>query len=225
MEMNRGDLIPGNDHPLKKRMAVFASIFAAACLWAAFVDPLWAGFIQKFMPPKSPGPKLLMRHIFVFGTSNFLFCLACLKALERLKIFGRVSCSVTKTAAAQGALAASALLAFAVSQWLFYGLDFQFEVNSWSIAGNVFSNFYEEIIFRAFMIPLFFYLFGSIWPSLVFSSLLFAMVHAQYPPFLKLTVFAGGFAFGLSYVRTGNVFAPWLAHQLADTVADAILKL
>ncbi|HNY13846.1 MAG TPA: CPBP family intramembrane metalloprotease [Candidatus Wallbacteria bacterium] len=225
MNRNPENFIFENDHSLRTRLAIFSSIIAATLLWVMFSNAFITGFLQNFLRLDNPGPNLLLRHIFIFGMPDFLFCLACLHILARYKLFKKISFKVTKDAFIHGLIAGMALAGFAVAQWLLYGLKFQFVVNYWSITGNLFSNFYEEIIFRAFMIPLFNYLFRNIQPAVFFSSLIFALVHARYPLFLQLTVFVGGFCFAISYVRTKTVFAPWLGHQLADTIADAILKL
>ena len=225
MDTDPLNLILENDHPLKKRIVIFSVIFGAAILWAAFFDPFYIRVLRYYPRPDNPGLNLLLKHVFVFGMSNFLFCLACLYILTRYKIFRKVSCAVTKDSILRGFFWGTIVIVFAVSQWLYYGLNFQFDINYWSITGNLFSNFYEEIIFRAFLIPLFYYLFRNIRPAVFFSSVIFAVVHARYPLFLQLTVFVSGVCFAVSYLRSKTVFAPWLSHQLVDTILDAILKL
>jgi len=134
-------LISENNHSLKTRLKVFFAIFGAIIIWVAFFSPFITGHLQYFLRLNDPGPNLLIRHIFIFGMPDFLFCLACIHILARHKILRKVSCAVTKDAAIQGTLAASAVIVFALAQWLYYGLRFQFVVNYWSIAGNLFSNF------------------------------------------------------------------------------------
>jgi len=225
MDINSQNLILENEHSLKQRIIIFSSLVGASILWVLFFDPLFISALRFHALPNDPGPGLLFKHIFVFGMSDCLFCLACLRILTHYKIFKKVSWAVTKDSIFQGMLWGMPVIAFAVSQWLYYGLNFQFRIDHQSIAGNMFSNFYEEIIFRAFWLPLFYYLFRNIRPAIFFPSVLFALVHYKYPPFLQFTVFIGGLCFAVSYVRSGTIFAPWLAHQLVDTVADAIFKL
>jgi membrane protease YdiL (CAAX protease family) len=93
--------------------------------------------------------------------------------------------------------------------------------DGWSIAGNVFSNFYEEFINRGFMLAGLTVLFGF-WPAAVVSSLIFGFGHEQYPIGLQLFVACAGVFWCWIVRRTRSIWAAWGAHMMADIVIDMI---
>ncbi|MEH1891551.1 MAG: type II CAAX endopeptidase family protein [Nostoc sp.] len=71
--------------------------------------------------------------------------------------------------------------------------------------------FFEEILFRGFLLPsLTRYL--PVWVSILISSLLFAIAHLSLSEILPLT--ALGIVLGVVYTRSRNLFAPMLLHSL-----------
>jgi membrane protease YdiL (CAAX protease family) len=79
--------------------------------------------------------------------------------------------------------------------------------NPWKIAGNIFSNFYEEFIWRGFL------LFGlrelvGFWPAAVISSASWAVLHTQYPLAGQVLVFAIGIGFAWLVRVSRSLWAP-----------------
>jgi uncharacterized protein len=71
--------------------------------------------------------------------------------------------------------------------------------------------FFEEILFRGFLLPsLTRYL--PVWGSILISSLLFAIAHLSLSEILPLT--ALGVVLGVVYTRSRNLLAPMLLHSL-----------
>ncbi|MEH2358626.1 CPBP family intramembrane glutamic endopeptidase [Nostoc sp.] len=71
--------------------------------------------------------------------------------------------------------------------------------------------FFEEILFRGFLLPsLTRYL--PVWGSILISSLLFAIAHLSLSEILPLT--ALGIVLGVVYTRSRNLLAPMLLHSL-----------
>ncbi len=71
--------------------------------------------------------------------------------------------------------------------------------------------FFEEILFRGFLLPsLTRYL--PVWASILASSLLFAVAHLSLSEILPLT--ALGIVLGVVYTRSRNLLAPMLLHSL-----------
>lgn len=71
--------------------------------------------------------------------------------------------------------------------------------------------FFEEILFRGFLLPsLTRYL--PVWGSILVSSLLFAIAHLSLSEILPLT--ALGIVLGVVYTRSRNLLAPMLLHSL-----------
>jgi len=90
------------------------------------------------------------------------------------------------------------------------------------IAGNLFSNFYEEFIFRGFLLFALARIVGY-WPAAVVTSALWAATHTQFPlPFL-VVVFIIGLVLSWVMARSKTLWAPWGAHMLMDIVLDSLV--
>jgi membrane protease YdiL (CAAX protease family) len=92
----------------------------------------------------------------------------------------------------------------------------------WSIAGNVFSNFYEEFIFRGFILAALAAAMGF-WPAATISSALWAATHTQYPLSLQLTIFVSGLILAWVMRTTRTIWAPWGSHMVFDIVLDSLV--
>lgn len=92
-----------------------------------------------------------------------------------------------------------------------------FEFTLWSVLGNCFSNLYEEICYRGLLFSAGLFVFRRVWAAMLFSSLIFALSHTL-NPIMVLVAILVSVIFCIAYYRTGNLFAPWLAHQIADMV-------
>jgi membrane protease YdiL (CAAX protease family) len=92
----------------------------------------------------------------------------------------------------------------------------------WSIAGNVFSNFYEEFIFRGFLLAALAAVIGFL-PAAAVTSALWAATHTQYPLSLQVTVFAVGVLLSWVAQRARTLWAPWGAHMIMDVVLDSLV--
>ena len=92
----------------------------------------------------------------------------------------------------------------------------------WSIAGNVFSNFYEEFIFRGFLLTALAAVIGFL-PAAVVTSALWAATHTQYPLSLQVTVFAIGVLLSWVARSARTIWAPWGAHMIMDVVLDSLV--
>ena len=98
-----------------------------------------------------------------------------------------------------------------------------FNFNLQSILGNIVSNSYEEFTFRVFLLSISAYAFRNVWSGIFITSILFALMHAQYPLPMQILVGMVSLFFTLAYVRSKSFFAALLAHQLADMILDTIL--
>ena len=92
----------------------------------------------------------------------------------------------------------------------------------WLMLGNVFSNLYEEIEYRGFLLLAFRSATRSDAAAVVISSALFGIVHGPNP---VMVIGAGlvGVIFAVAYRSSGSLAAPWLAHQVSDMVLDTIV--
>jgi uncharacterized protein len=81
----------------------------------------------------------------------------------------------------------------------------------------------EELLFRGVMLPA----LGLNWFALIFSSVLFGVLHLsgmqQWPYVIWATII--GFVLGYSALVTGNLFIPILAHIITNLVSSVVWKL
>lgn len=92
----------------------------------------------------------------------------------------------------------------------------------WKIAGNVFSNLFEEVIFRGFILAA---LRRAIdfWPAALVSSASWAVLHSQYPVAAQFLIFFLGVGFCWLLRRTVSLWAPYIAHMVLDVIGDSFI--
>ena len=98
-----------------------------------------------------------------------------------------------------------------------------FLIVSWTTAG-----FGEELIFRTFFIGQFSSVFGNAknrWMlSLIISCLIFGLLHFNNGVNAIIGTTVNGFNLGMVYLYTNrNIWAPYIAHAVADTVAFLLI--
>ncbi|HJQ37128.1 MAG TPA: CPBP family intramembrane glutamic endopeptidase [Thermoanaerobaculia bacterium] len=93
----------------------------------------------------------------------------------------------------------------------------------WSIAGNLFSNFYEEFIFRGFLLTALAAVI-RFWPAAIVTSVLWAATHTQFPLWLRIVICVVGVLFAWVRQRSKTVWSPWGAHMLMDIVLDSLIR-
>jgi len=89
-------------------------------------------------------------------------------------------------------------------------------------AGTLVLPFFEELMFRGFLQPLFVQNFGD-KGGVVVTSVLFAAVHGELTAFLPL--FAISLVLGGIMLRTQRLVACWLAHAFSNGIAMSLLLL
>jgi CAAX amino terminal protease family. len=92
----------------------------------------------------------------------------------------------------------------------------------WKIAGNVFSNFYEEFVFRGFILTALRRMFGF-WPAALVSSAIWGTLHIQYPIPLRLLIVVVGIGLCWLVRRTQSLWAPYFAHEVLDLIGDSLI--
>jgi len=92
----------------------------------------------------------------------------------------------------------------------------------WKIAGNVFSNFYEEFVNRGFFLVGLRTVFGF-WPAAVISSAMWGLLHMQYPMALRIFIVVIGIVFCWAAQRAQSLLAPYVAHEVLDTIGDCLI--
>ena len=92
----------------------------------------------------------------------------------------------------------------------------------WSIAGNVFSNFYEEFVFRGFLLAALTAVMGF-WPAAGATGVLWAAMHTQYPLSIRITIAVIGVLLAWVTRAARTIWAPWGSHMIFDVVLDSLV--
>ena len=92
----------------------------------------------------------------------------------------------------------------------------------WKIAGNVFSNFYEEFVYRGFMLVALGAAIGF-WPAAIISSAMWGYTHNQYPLSLQALIMAVGVYFSWLMRKAQSLWTPYVSHMVLDIVGDSLI--
>ncbi|WP_394833691.1 CPBP family intramembrane metalloprotease [Pendulispora rubella] len=188
------------------------------------VTPRWRVCIDPWVHSLPRDARTVAGHVLVWTFPMAIFSGITLAFLIRSRRFEPLSLTRDLRRAVTDALWATLIgvvAVVAVAKGM--GLPFGFRIRGWVLAANVVSNGYEELVERGLIFTAAWYALGSRLAAALFSGLVFALGHEQYPLPLRAVVAFGGFIWSWIYARTGNFLAPWLSHQLADMVLDVIL--
>lgn len=208
----------------KARIAIAGAL--AFCYWTTFQPSKWVlgHGLHAFGDPAYRGTGILIPHLLLYSTLTAVCCAVAWLLLARAGWLEPPKFALNRRVLAWGlvgglvslaaSLAAVQLTHLAPIRWI--GLD------GWNVAGNLFSNFYEEFIFRGFMLAGLTALVGF-WPAAVLSSIAFGLQHSQYPLPFRLVI-TGLAVFWCWIMRKArSLWAPYGTHMLLDLVADALL--
>lgn len=208
----------------KARLAIAAAL--AFCYWTSFQPSKWllGHGLHALGDPAYRGAGILIPHLLFYSTLTAVCCAVAWLLLVRAKwleppkfaLSGKalVWALIGGVVSIAASLLAVQLTHLAHIRWI--GID------GWGVAGNLFSNFYEEFIFRGFMLAGLTALFGF-WPAAVLSSVAFGAQHTQYPLVFRFVIAALGVFWCWLLRRARSLWAPYGAHMLLDLVADALL--
>jgi len=95
-------------------------------------------------------------------------------------------------------------------------------MTGWSFLGNLFSNFYEEWIFRGFLSVVAVRFTSSRAAAAIATSALFAAVHTQYPWALRVLIFLSTLGACWVLLKLRSLWPAWIAHQVVDALGDSV---
>jgi len=102
-------------------------------------------------------------------------------------------------------------------------LIFQLKLNPLVMFGNLFSNFYEELIYRGVLLGLLLKFLGKQTAlAIILSSIIFVQGHLHYPFFLVSAVFLSGVYWCHLAIRSKSLLPVWISHCIMDFIADTI---
>ena len=207
-----------------------ALIIAVAIVWLAqnVVTPAIAERLDPSFGP-SEGSGLFLRHLVTFSLFTAAISLAAWLALARVGWlasprrwlgFGPAPMRALRL----GAIAGVALSALVVIVGVALGEKLHWHPDGWKIAGNVFSNYYEEIAYRGLIMQGAWAATGSRIGAVVISSAAFGWSHAHGSHAMLRAIAAAiaGGVFGWLAVRTRSLGGAWTAHQVSDMILDSL---
>lgn len=196
---------------------------------AAYLVLLWPSWfvrdivLKAFGSPAYEGLWLLIPHVLLYSTLAAIFCLAAWMALARVRWIPGWSFALDGRVVAWGLLGAfgtiGMMLAFVLGTG---GTTHPPRIDLWSMGANLFSNFFEEFVFRGFILVALTAAFGF-WPAAIVSSVAFGAVHAQFPLEMQAVVAAAGFVWCVTARYAKSLMAPYISHMLLDWVLDPIV--
>jgi membrane protease YdiL (CAAX protease family) len=99
----------------------------------------------------------------------------------------------------------------------------KFHFNPFSIAGNFFSNFCEELIFRGLIFFAFYSASNNKNVGIFISGIIFGLTHEQYPWLIKGYIMIIGTLFSHLTSEKNNLIPAIVAHDVVDWILDLFL--
>lgn len=213
----------------KVELTIFQKAFvliSSISVWL-FAFLIFKPWIVKFYSPYfhefADGPKLFLKHTFIYSTPTALICYLWIRFLQYYKLIPQIYFKISKSNVTQGIKygIAIVILTFVLSPLL--GLTFTFHFNPYSIAGNFFSNFCEEIIFRGLLFFAIYSATNNKFIGIIISGIIFGLTHEQYPWLVKGYIMLIGAL--LSYLTSdkNNLVPAVVAHDISDWILDLFL--
>lgn len=196
-----------------------------------FVIGLWPTWyvrdaaLNAFGAPAYEGVWILIPHALLYSTLGALTALALWLWLARARWVRPPSLAFNGGVAAWGVLGGFVVIAITVVALYALGHGGAFHaprIDPWLMAGNAFSNFFEELIFRGFLLAALAAALGF-WPAAILSSIAFGAVHTQFPFELQVLVGVAGFVWCLVAAHAKSLLAPYISHMTLDWLIDPFL--
>jgi membrane protease YdiL (CAAX protease family) len=181
----------------------------------ALGNPQYAGFKGIFLP-----------HLLLYSTLTALIAGLVWFALVRQRLLSATHFATPNSRQLSAGIVGG-IIALIVSLLFVYfmfpaGTIHWIEPSFWKIAGNVFSNFYEEFIFRGFMLAALSAAIGF-WPAAIVSSAMWGYKHNQYPLSLQLLITGTGIYFSWLMRQTRSLWTPYVSHMVLDVIGDSLI--
>ena len=208
------------------RRIVLIAAAAAAYLVNFWPSPLLRdAVLNAFGNPPYNGVWLLIPHLFLYTTLQALACLLLWTILVRAGWMPKLALSLRWHTLAWGLAAGLLSIALTVAFFFATGQAGAFHsphVDLWNAGANVFSNFFEEYVYRGFILAALAAALGF-WPAAILSSIMFGATHTQYPLALQGMIAALAAIWAWAGKRGGGLLAPYTAHMTLDWIIDPIL--
>jgi membrane protease YdiL (CAAX protease family) len=181
----------------------------------ALGNPEYVGFKGIFLP-----------HLLLYSTLTALIAALFWFAFIQARILAAPQLGAP-TARQLGAGAVGGIVALIASVVFVYflfpsGTVHWIDPVPWKIAGNIFSNFYEEFVYRGFVLVALGAAIGF-WPAAIIASAMWAYTHDQYPLSLQALIMAVGIYFSWLTRKARSLWTPYASHMVLDIVGDSLI--
>ena len=204
-----------------------ALLLIAAGAYAVGFWPTWwvrDAVLKAFGNPPYEGVWILIPHVFLYTTLSALTCLVLWLALIRWKWLEPIPLAMSRSVLVWGLIVGiiGAVAAFGTFAGLQPGAVHAARFKPWIAAANLFSNFYEEFVFRGFLLAALTAVFGF-WPAAILSSVAFGATHFQYPLEFRAIISVFGLTWCWIVRRTRSIWSAWIAHMSLDWLVDPLI--
>lgn len=203
-------------------------LLAAAVAYAVNFWPnplLRDAVLNAFGDPPYRGVWRLIPHLFLYTTLQALVCLVLWSVFVRAGWLPKLQLSLRWRTFVWGLAVGLASVAVMVAFFYVTGQAGAFhapQVDPWNAFANVFSNFFEEYVYRGFILVALTAALGF-WPAAILSSIMFGATHQQYPLVLQAMIAALAVVWAWAGKRGGGLLAPYTAHMTLDWLMDPFL--
>jgi len=174
----------------------------------------WHAWLAPWLAGLAPGPSELARHL-LYGLPAALLSGLAIVSLR----LGPVHFRPTRRAVVEGVAVGVASLLISVP---FTGMAGQPGFSGWGAVGNLLSNFYEELSFRALVVLGVLRTWNRSAAAVVIAGLVFALGRPGGPWQAQFNLFLLGCLYAAAFLRERNLFVPWLGHTLTDLAFEAL---
>jgi hypothetical protein len=129
-----------------ERLGLFAATLGVYCFFQNVLNPLIRKALWSRLPALAAGPRLFVGHLVMYSLSTAAACAAFHVVLVRARRLQPFEWHDPPRALRIGLVGGLAITAATAGLWAAMRGPFFLDINFWKIAGNLFSNFYEEII-------------------------------------------------------------------------------
>ncbi len=164
--------------------------------------------------------RVLINHGLIVLEAFFLFSLfALLRKMRRIDGFYLLR--DPKASVQYGIISGLFIFAITIPVALYFGMTYSPQFATTGAIGNIFSNGAEEVIYRGILFSAALLIFRKSWFGILIVSIAFGLGHWDLPILFQAYIGIVGLVLGLTYIRTKSLAAPYLAHMIADILADS----
>lgn len=201
------------------RVSVFTFSILTWYFGFKFVNPWYQNLLNETFRLNS----LFLKHLVYFSLATTIVCLLFYGFAVKASRFKPLNFRLDSKSIGFGVIAGTVISAVILpwAMWKGWSIGFNFDI--YKIAGNLFSNTYEEFQYRVVILFGALYAFRNPIPALFLSGLIFAWTHANYPLDMQVAVGFSGIVMGYFYMKTGSFSTAIVGHQVADMILDTLL--